>query len=301
MCSRFRRNLGLVVSSLLPWLLCGCLGTGLLSDGTSVAMGNFNQGSLRRGRKLPDEGPGFIVPTLWKERGANYGTDEIVAAIMRAAKRVADKHPGSLLGVADIAQKGGGESKLHRSHHNGHDADLIYYALSEEGQPVAPVSAMPRYGQNLHSLPVRPTKEVTFEEFTPRRFDVRRNWALVRALLEDKDIEVQFLFVHNRLRNRLLDYAKAHREPEEVIEHAEAVLKQPGDTLPHDDHLHLRIYCSPSDRALGCKDAGPLRFWRKRYKYMPPRMKPQIGPLVSQVWQPGRVSPSRRTSPVKWQ
>ncbi|HNO69979.1 MAG TPA: hypothetical protein PKI49_15800, partial [Pseudomonadota bacterium] len=68
----------------VPLLLLGCIGPGMLSDGSSVAMGNFNNGSLRRGRKLPEEGPGYTIPTLWRERGANYGTDEIVNAIMRA-------------------------------------------------------------------------------------------------------------------------------------------------------------------------------------------------------------------------
>jgi len=246
-------------------------------------MGSFNNGALRRGRKLPEEGPGFVVPTLWRERGANYGTDEIVAAIMRAAKRVAKEVPGGTLGVADIAMKGGGESKLHRSHENGHDADLIYYALDDEGQPVLPVSAMPRYGAGLRSLKVRPTPGVTFEEFTPRKFDVRRNWALVRALLEDPAIEIQFLFIHNRLRHALLQHAKDRHESEELLERAEAVLRQPGDTLPHDDHLHLRIYCSPTDRALGCRDGGPLRWWRKRYKYMPPRPKHENAPLLSSL------------------
>lgn len=289
----FRRILGLF---LLPWLLCGCFGPGLLSDGTSVAMGNFNNGSLRRGRKLPDEGLGYTIPTLWRERGANFGTDEIVVAIQRAAKRVAKEHPGGILGVADLSQKGGGESPLHRSHENGHDADLIYYALDDEGEPVLPPSAMPRYGAKLRSLPGRPTPNVVFEEFAPRRFDVRRNWALVRALLQDPDIEVQFLFIHNRLRSALLQYAKARHEDEELIEHAEAVLRQPGDTLPHDDHLHLRIYCAPSDRALGCQDGGPLRFWRKRWKYMPPRQRQDSPPLLSRAFQVSRVG---RKSSIK--
>ncbi|HNF98057.1 MAG TPA: penicillin-insensitive murein endopeptidase [Pseudomonadota bacterium] len=267
----------------VPLLLLGCIGPGMLSDGSSVAMGNFNNGSLRRGRKLPEEGPGYTIPTLWRERGANYGTDEIVNAIMRAARRVAKEHPGGTLGVADIAIKGGGESKLHRSHENGHDADLIYYAIDDDGAPVMPVSAMPRYGAGLRSLNVRPTPGVQFEAFTARKFDVRRNWALVRALLEDPEIEVQFLFIHNRLRNVLLKHARDLRENEELIEHAEAILKQPGDTLPHDDHLHLRIYCSPTDRSLGCKDGGPLRWWRKRYKYMPPRPKHDSPPLLSKL------------------
>lgn len=242
----------------------------MLSDGSSVAGGTVNNGYLRRGRPLPPKGDGYVVPALWVERGASFATDEMVSAIRRAAKRVAKEYPGGTLGVADLSFPGGGESSLHRSHESGHDADLIWYALDESGKPVLPPDAMPVYGRDLRSRPPHPTPNVVFGDFTPRRFDVRRNWALVRALLEDPDIEVQFLFVHNRLRAALLDQARHNGDDEELIDRAEALLKQPSDTLPHDDHLHLRIYCAPADRALGCKDFGPLRWWRKKYKFMPP-------------------------------
>ena len=266
----------------------GCVGPGMLTDGTSLAGGTFNTGYLRRGRQLPQAGDGFVIPSLWQERGANLGTDELVTAIMRAAKRVAKEHPGGVLGVADLSLPGGGESTLHRSHQNGHDADLIWYALEETGRPAAPVDSMPTYGKGLWSGPPHETPGVTFGPCSRRRFDTRRNWALVRALLQDPAITVQFLFVHVRLKNALLDHARRIRENEDLIDLANAVLRQPGDSLPHDDHLHLRIYCAPSDRALGCRDSGPLRFWRKPYKYMPPAPKaePQRRRVARWVYKP---------------
>jgi penicillin-insensitive murein endopeptidase len=290
------RGLGPLIAALFVPLFASCIGPGLLADGSSVALGTFNNGALRKGRRLPPAGPGFVIPPLWQERGANFGTDEIVAAIMRAAKRVAKEHPGGLLGVADLSLKGGGESALHRSHENGHDADLIYYALDESSKPIAPVSAMPRYGSNLWAHTASETPGVTFDTFTPRRFDVRRNWALVRALIDDPEIEVQFLFIHNRLRTLLLNYARDHEKDEELVERAEAVLRQPSDTLPHDDHLHLRIYCSPGDRALGCRDGGPMRWWKKRYKYMPPMPRPQPPVLLSKLVLSRYFKPSLRVT-----
>jgi penicillin-insensitive murein endopeptidase len=247
----------------------------MLHDGTSVSGGTFHGGYLRRGRRLPAEGDGYVIPQLWQDRGANFGTDELVAAIRRAAKRVAKEYPGGTLGVADLSLPGGGDSVLHRSHENGHDADLIWYAVDESGKPVAPVDSMPTNGRDLWARAPHETPNVVFGEFTPRRYDVRRNWALVRALLEDSEIEVQYMFVHTRLRRLLLDQAVKQRDSDELIDRAEALLKQPGDSLPHDDHLHLRIFCAPSDRALGCRDYGQLRWWAKRYKYMPPAPHPE--------------------------
>jgi hypothetical protein len=35
-------------------------------------------------------------------------------------------------------------------------------------------------------------------------------------------------------------------------------LKQPGDSAPHNDHMHVRVYCAETDRQFGCQDLGPL-------------------------------------------
>jgi penicillin-insensitive murein endopeptidase len=246
----------------------------MLTDGSSVSVGTFNRGLLRRGARLPESGEGYRIPPLWNARGTAYGTDELVDAIVRAARRVQREYPGALLGVGDLSQRGGGDSVLHRSHENGRDADLIYYAVDEQDRPVAPADSMPRYP--FHDLRARvplPSEHgVEYGPFSPRWFDVPRNWALVRALLEDPRIEVQYLFINERLRDRLLAWAREIEDDVDVVERAEALMHQPGDSMPHDDHLHVRIFCSADDRPFGCQDRGPVRWWKKRYKYMPPAL-----------------------------
>jgi penicillin-insensitive murein endopeptidase len=61
----------------------------------------------------------------------------------------------------------------------------------------------------------------------------------------------------------LIDYARAKNEPAELLWHAETVLLQPSDSLPHDDHLHLRISCTPEDSLAGCSGGGPRWEWLK--------------------------------------
>jgi penicillin-insensitive murein endopeptidase len=264
----FVLRLGLRVVPLLA--LVSCFGPGLLTDGTSVSVGTFNRGVLRHSARLPDSGDGFTTPSLWLLRGARHTTDEFATALVRSARRVAREHPGALLGIADLSLRGGGDSELHRSHENGRDADLIWYAVDPRGRPVAPVNAMPRYDSQLQARPPRETPGVSFSSFSPRRFDIRRNWALVRALLQEPAVEIQYLFCNQRLRQAMLEHAREIGEDDDLIEQAENLLRQPGDSLPHDDHLHVRIYCASSDRPLGCQDQGPVRWWKKRYKYMPP-------------------------------
>jgi penicillin-insensitive murein endopeptidase len=251
--------------------LAGCHGRGFLCDGSSVSVGTFTHGVLRHGRPLPPYGPGYVVPPLWRLRNNLYGTDELVSAIQHAARRVGREYPGGVLGVGDLSPRGGGESKFHHSHENGRDADLIFFAVDERGKPAPPASSMPRYAaDDLHAYAPTPTSSVAYGPFTPRRFDVVRNWALVRALLQDPSVEIQYLFCYEPLKQRLLAHARSIGEDPELVERATELLRQPGDSLPHDDHLHVRIFCSASDRPFGCVDRGPVRWWKKRYKYMPP-------------------------------
>ena len=252
-------------------LLCGCVGPGLLTDGSSVSVGTFTHGLLRHGARLAPKGEGYWIQPLWAARNSNYGTDELVEALQHVARRVHREYPGALLQIGDLSTKGGGDSVLHRSHENGRDADLIYYAVDGQGKPAPPAESMPRYGADLQArAPAPPEHGVVFGPFSPRSFDVARNWALVRALLEEPRVEVQYLFINEVLKQTLLEWARAHGEDPALVDRADALLHQPGDSAPHDDHLHVRIFCSTDDRPYGCSDRGPIRWWKKRYKYMPP-------------------------------
>ena len=256
-------------------LSAACIPGGL-TDFSSVSIGTFNAGALRHGQRLPVKGEGYLIPPIWVLRNANYGTDEIVGLIERAARRVAREYPGAQLGIGDLSLRGGRDSELHRSHRAGRDADLIFYAVDEKGRPVAPANSMPRYGTDDRRarVPGRQEHGVVFGPFSPRWLDLPRTWALVRALVDDPVAEVQYLFCHERVRQQLLAHARSIGDDEGVIERAEALLRQPSDSAVHDDHLHLRVHCATGDRALGCLDRGPLRWWKKRYKYMPPVEEP---------------------------
>jgi penicillin-insensitive murein endopeptidase len=94
---------------------------------------------------------------------------------------------------------------------------------------------------------------------SPRRFDLARNWALVEALLVDPAIDVEYLFISERLRDRLLEHAASIHAPADRIDRARRALRQPPRVPPHDDHLHLRIRCSAADRSQGCVDEGRVR------------------------------------------
>ncbi len=92
------------------------------------------------------------------------------------------------------------------------------------------------------------------------RFDDRRNYELVAKLVTDGDARVQYIFVANTLKRRLLAEAERRHAPRVIVERMEQVLIQPAGGNPHRNHFHVRIYCPPADRP-ACQDRPPFHAW----------------------------------------
>jgi len=79
------------------------------------------------------------------------------------------------------------------------------------------------------------------------------------------------MFASRDVEALLIDHARARGEDPFLIWRAETVLLQPGDSTPHDDHIHLRIACSPDEELAGCEGGGP------RWPWLP--VEPALGEL----------------------
>jgi penicillin-insensitive murein endopeptidase len=256
----------------LALLLAACPRHGLIDDGTSISYGPSNHGKLMRPARLPSRGDGYWIPPRWAQRGLHYGTDELVALVVHVGRRIAHDSPGARVGVADLSRLRGGPSAWHHSHQTGRDVDLLFLATNARGAPVE-LTSMPVFDRS--GVAMVPTG-VPDDVLTPQgqavqtvHFDVARNWLLVRALLENQVAPVQYMFIADFLKQLLIDHARRIGEPEALVQQAGFLMHQPGDSLPHDDHMHVRILCAASDREHGCHDRGALRWAKKGYKYDP--------------------------------
>lgn len=249
---RDRFTLMLVLGSLV-----GCARFGVVSDGTSVSFGPAYDGALVDAVKLPASGSGYFTPPKWQARGLRYGTDELVSALIYIGRRVAAEAPGAAFGIADLSRARGGPSAWHHSHQTGRDADLMFFATDADGNPVR-LARMPHFG--LDGTAVTKSGRIL-------HFDVHRNWLLVRAIIENPMAQVQYIFIAEWLKARLLAHAAELGEPTWLLVAASYILHQPSDSLAHDDHMHVRVYCAQSDLSLGCRDRGVLRWNKKGYKY----------------------------------
>lgn len=209
-------------------------------------------------------GRGFKMPEPWWSRGHRYGTDEIVDLIVRAAATVDDELPGGMIGVADLSAERGGAIPGHRSHQNGRDADLIFYALDVNGYPYPPDRHMAYY---LYSGKARYAKAPKYARTIPERFfDLARNWLFVKTLMNDDKVELDHIFVSRRIRRWLLEYAEKTEEPKELIIRAQKLLKRPQSTGGHNDHMHIRVRCTTEDIELGrCKNHIAKKKGRKKF------------------------------------
>ena len=181
--------------------------------------------------QLPERGPGYEVPLTWRVRGLQWGTRSLVELIEHAASRVAHEQPGAVLYVADLSRHDGAPTEWHRSHRAGRDADLLFFARDENGDPAPAPMQMVRFDRH----------GVAWTLVGRRYFDTARNWLLVRALLEDRAAHVERIFIAEPLKSLLVEWARARGEPGWLVERADAVLGQPSDSTAHDDHMHVRV------------------------------------------------------------
>lgn len=215
--------------------------------GRSLSVGTAQDGFIVSARPLPLPGDHYAVLPRQLSRKLLYGTQELIGAIVSASDAVAAASPGAVLGVGNIGRREGGDIPYSVSHNAGRDADLAFYATDPRGRPVL-LPDLVRFDGSGRSR--------DFDGFY--RFDVARNWLLVRALATDPQVQMEYLFISDPLRALLLGHARQLGEPPEVVQRAASMLMQPGRDIPHDDHLHIRIYCGRADRGAGCENRSRI-------------------------------------------
>lgn len=218
----------------------------------AVSIGDTTHGMLVNGATVTESASLKILPKQ-RARDLRYGTNAMVA-LLEHAGRALHQSTGTPLWLGNLGRKQGGDIEWSVSHNAGRDADVAFaYMDAATKKPVDPPDLVPLDGLGLSS-----DRKLAF--------DVARTWKIVKAMLEFEGASVQYLFISDALKKKLLEHAKSVGEPSKLIEHAADVLRQPGGAAPHDDHLHLRIYCTQLDAACGCEDAAFIHPRAKRFE-----------------------------------
>ncbi len=203
-----------------------------------VSLGRPNEGQLKGGVRLDTKLKYVRVVPYYESGDVRWGLPSLVRMIERSAKAVAKKYPGSVLDVGDLSQKNGGDLLRHHSHESGRDADLGFYVVDAKGKPV-------KGGAKFHKVN---GDDLSVEGLPGARFDVARNWLFVQTMLGDAHARVSHIFVDDRIKKALLEHARKTGVSRRTLDRAAVVMMQPSDSVPHDDHFHVRISCPSSMR-----------------------------------------------------
>ena len=250
--ARRKRARGAVMAVLMALATVGCGHAPTpLRPGYEGSVGLPHRGVLVGGIELGEDDAVRFLRT----NGRRFATPRFARVLARAAHRVAEARPYSVLTVGDLSAKTGGTLLPHLSHRSGRDADLLLYVTTLEGAPVTSPGFVHVREDGL-----------AWDEQKKRflRFDVERQWLLLKALLEDDEGAVQFVFASRTIRAMLIRWAVARGEPTELVYRALTVLVQPQPGGEHDDHFHVRTACTPEEQDLGCEPSGPARPWLAR-------------------------------------
>jgi len=250
----------------------GCVGVFARNGGGSLSWGTHSRGALLGAVALPIEGDGYQIHPDWRGRDRSFAIEELVGGLTRAFALMRQTVPGSLAYVGDLSLRRGGDSSMHRSHESGRDVDIFYYAADREGKSLTNLPAMLRFADDGRAKAWSSAKPGQHQRqpLPDAHLDLRQTWALVASLLSDPMMEVQWIFIHQPLAELLLQEAERENADLALRARAREILHQPTDARPHDDHMHVRVFCPVQSRMFGCVDKGPRRWWKKRWKYMSP-------------------------------
>lgn len=216
------------------------------------SVGLPHYGFLTDAVELPLSGPGY---RCFDPSGHHFGTRPLIDAITYGAEQVKRERPDSQpLLVGDLSAKTGGSLHHHASHRTGRDVDLLFYTTTLAGEPIESPGWV-KFGPDGLGL------ARVADGYRYVRLDIERNWLLTKALLNAPAAPPVWLFVAKPIEALITEYALARGEDPELVWHAENVMQQPTNSLPHDDHVHLRIACTADMVVAGCEDSGPRWPW----------------------------------------
>jgi len=258
----------------------------------STSIGNPNNGRLVGGVRLPDKAPGLLSNPYCPNKEAKYGTEELISTLLKAAADVEARAPGAKMWVNDLGFAEGGSISHHQSHQAGRDVDILFYANRSNGEIARPLAV--HYNAKGQGTFNSGTRGDTSDDIR-LTFDRARNWEVLKSMIVNQDAHLARVFISEGLRSLLLEYGRTTGEPPWVLERAGELMCEPR--VNHDDHFHMRLFCTEQDYAEGCRDSWPLFPWRRTELARSGIVDPQLGVRPPQKRARRRSRSPRRNTP----
>jgi murein endopeptidase/LysM repeat protein len=191
--------------------IASAVGTHIATLG-SMSVGTPSAGMLVNGRNAQKSE--LYVPVA---QGTAWGTDETLGYLDAALAKVHAAIPGTPpLALGDISAERGGPISPHVSHQAGRDLDIGYFYRGEQ-----------RW----------------YRRGNAQNLDLPRNWAFVRALVTETDVDL--IFIDHSIQALLKDYAIESGEDRAWVEGLfggsgqRAIIRH---ARGHATHIHVRFF-----------------------------------------------------------
>ena len=215
----------------------------------AFSIGDTRDGYLINGQSLP--APSTILRQLpvQYERGITYGTHNLIAILTDTARAMQKKYPHTIMYLGNMGAREGGDIPYSVSHNSGRDADIAFYYTDEKGKFAHP--------QNLYKI-TRGLK--AFTKQGTLTFDLEKNTTLIETLLTHPKIHLQFIFLAKYIRTAVHKELIRRGASEDLLKRFEETVQAQA---AHNDHFHIRIYCSNEDICAGCIDKSIIHEWQE--------------------------------------
>lgn len=179
----------------------------------AMSLGNPNAGLLLNG--VQAQRNDFFEPV---SPGAAWGTEETLSYLERALRKVHEEIANTPpLQLGDISVEKGGPISPHVSHQAGRDVDIAYFYLKDA-----------RW----------------YRRGNAQNLDLARNWAFVRALLSETDVEM--ILIDHSIQALLREHALSIGEDPVWVD---GIFRGSGGLRPlirhargHATHIHVRFF-----------------------------------------------------------
>lgn len=200
--------------------------------GNGISLGSTNAGRLKNATALPTSGSGFIRQSRAQRA---YGSGLLIDFLKSSSDRFTASNPtcGKLV-INEIAVQNGGRYGNHRSHQNGSDVDISYFAKRPWQTVISRGTTISDFKHDCFLKYLKFVSEQKFEGTGDPRY-------------EGSDI-VDLVFVNAAVRKGVCDYAKKNNLTETYKKVLPLLYPEEG----HHKHFHMRVRCSP--KHIDCKN-----------------------------------------------
>lgn len=215
----------------------------------SFSVGDTRDGYLIHGQLLPTPSLSIRQLPVQYERGIAYATTEFIKLMTDTAAAMQKKYPGTIMYMGNMSAMEGGDIPYSVSHNAGRDGDIAFYYKDENGKFAHP--------DNLYKINRRLQAQTKDGLLT---FDLEKNTTLIETLITHPKIDVQFIFLAKYIRSAIYKELVQRGASEDLLLRFEKIVIIQA---AHNDHFHVRTYCSNTDICAGCIDKSYIHDWHE--------------------------------------